>query len=109
MFSPEDILTLSKAGFTAQQIAGLSIVSNNPVQAPAAAPAAAPAKAPSPAPAPAPAPAQAPAQKDPILSELEKLTGLMQRNNILAGNVHHQKTANDILAEIINPPIKNKE
>lgn len=103
MFSPEDILTLSKAGFSAHQIAGLSIVSNNPAQAPAAAPAAAAAEAPAPAPAPAPA------QKDPILSELEKLTGLMQQNNILAGNVHQQKTANDILAEIINPPIKNKE
>lgn len=105
MFSPEDILTLSKAGFSARQIAGLSLVSNNPAQAPAAAPAAAAA----PAPAEAPAPAPAPAQKDPILSELEKLTGLMQQNNILAGNVHQQKTANDILAEIINPPIKNKE
>lgn len=103
MFSPEDILTLSKAGFSAQQIAALSILSNNPAQAPGAAPAPAPAEAPPPAPAPAPA------QKDPILSELEKLTGLMQQNNILAGNVHQQKTANDILAEIINPPIKNKE
>jgi hypothetical protein len=28
MFSPNDILTLSKAGFTAQQIAGLSMIAN---------------------------------------------------------------------------------
>ena len=45
-FSNEDILTLAKAGFTAQQIAALNIVEKAP----------APAPVPEPEPAPAPAP-----------------------------------------------------
>ena len=42
MFTPEDILILSKAGFNAQQIAGLSMIQNKPAPAPAAKPASAP-------------------------------------------------------------------
>ena len=118
MFSPNDILTLSKAGFTAQQIAGLSIIANQPttpvvqqtVPAPAV-PAPAPAvPAPAvPAPAvPAPAvPAPAPAV-DQVLAELQKLTGLMQNGNIVGSNMPQPQTPEEILAEIINPPIKKE-
>lgn len=87
MFSPEDILILSKAGFNAQQIAGLSMIRNNP----------------------APAPAPAPAPVDPVLQELQKLTGLMQMQNI--NNINQPpkaETPEDILASIINPPIKKE-
>ena len=128
MFSPEDILTLSKAGFTAQQIAGLSMIANQPatpvpapatpvVSAPAPAPAVpAPAPsvpAPAPAvPAPAPAfPAPAPAKNnisDSIIAELQKLTGLVQSNNIAGSNMPTPQTPEEILAEIINPPIKKE-
>lgn len=31
MFKPDEILTLAKAGFTAQQIAGLSMINNSPL------------------------------------------------------------------------------
>ena len=105
MFTPEDILILSKAGFNAQQIAGLSMIRNNPAPAPAHAPAPAPA----PATAPAPAPASAPATVDPVLQELQKLTGLMQMQNI--NNINQptkSETPEDILASIINPPIKKE-
>lgn len=115
MFSPNDILTLSKAGFTAQQIAGLSMIANQQsapaVQAPAVQAPAVPAPAvPAPVvPAPAvPAPAvQAPAV-DPVLAELQKLTGLMQNGNIVGSNMPQPQTPEEILAEIINPPIKKE-
>ena len=90
MFTPEDILILSKAGFNAQQIAGLSMIRDNPV------------------PAPVPAPAPAPAPVDPVLLELQKLTGMMQNININNSNQPKVETPEEILAAIINPPIKKE-
>ena len=134
MFNAENVLVLAKAGFTAQQIAGLSMLAsqspapapavNNPVPAPAvnnpvppqpapvpAAPAPAPQLAPvpaAPAPAPQPVPAQAPVPQpvDPVLAELQKLTGLVQGSNIMNVNQPKVQTAEEILAEIINPAPK---
>ena len=77
MFKPDEILTLAKAGFTAQQIAGLSMINN-----------------------PAPAPV------DPVLAELQKLTGLVQGSNIMNVNQPKVQTPEEILAEIINPAPK---
>ena len=106
MFKPEEILTLAKAGFTAQQIAGLSMVANQPVPTPAQ-PVPTPAQ-PVPTPAqPVPTPAQpvvTPAQPvDPVLAELQKLTGLVQGSNIMNVNQPKVQTPEEILAEIINP------
>ena len=92
MFKPEEILTLAKAGFTAQQIAGLSMINNNPT--------------PTPAPAPTPTPAPAPTPVDPVLAELQKLTGLVQGSNIMNVNQPKVQTPEEILAEIINPAPK---
>ena len=95
MFKPEEILTLAKAGFTAQQIAGLSMVANQPVPTPAQ---------PVPTPAqPVPTPAQ---PVDPVLTELQKLTGLVQGSNIMNVNQPKVQTPEEILAEIINPAPK---
>ena len=109
MFKPEEILTLAKAGFTAQQIAGLSMVANQPVPTPAQ-PIPTPAQ-PVPTPAqPVPTPAQpvpTPAQPvDPVLAELQKLTGLVQGSNIMNVNQPKVQTPEEILAEIINPAPK---
>ena len=109
MVKPEEILTLAKAGFTAQQIAGLSMVANQPVPTPAQ-PVPTPAQ-PIPTPAqPVPTPAQpvpAPAQPaDPVLAELQKLTGLVQGSNIMNVNQPKVQTPEEILAEIINPAPK---
>jgi hypothetical protein len=109
MFKPEEILTLAKAGFTAQQIAGLSMVANQPVPTPAqpvpipAQPVATPAQ-----PVPTPAqPVATPAQPvDPVLAELQKLTGLVQGSNIMNVNQPKVQTPEEILAEIINPAPK---
>lgn len=116
MFSPEDILVLSKAGFTAQQIAGLSAMANKPVAEPAPAVVApVPDTQPvatqtAPATNPAPAPATQPASQpvDPILAELQKLTGLVQTGNIMQSTMPAPQTPEEILAEIINPPIKKE-
>lgn len=109
MFKPDEILTLAKAGFTAQQIAGLSMVANQPVPTPAQ---------PVPTPAqPVTTPAQhvttpaqpvsTPAQPvDPVLAELQKLTGLVRGSNIMNVNQPKVQTPEEILAEIINPAPK---
>ena len=95
MFKPEEILTLAKAGFTAQQIAGLSMIANQPVVTPAQ-------SVPTPA-QPVPTPAQ---PVDPVLAELQKLTGLVQGSNIMNVNQPKVQTPEEILAEIINPAPK---
>ncbi len=102
MFKPEEILTLAKAGFTAQQIAGLSMVANQPVPTPV-----------QPVPTPTqpvpttehPVPTQA-QPVDPVLAELQKLTGLVQGSNIINVNQPKVQTPEEILAEIINPAPK---
>ena len=108
MFKPEEILTLAKAGFTAQQIAGLSMINNvpNPTPAPAPTPTPAPATTPTPTPAPATTPTPTPAPVDPVLAELQKLTGLVQGSNIMNVNQPKVQTPEEILAEIINPAPK---
>ena len=83
MFNAENVLVLAKAGFTAQQIAGLSMLASQPAQ-----------------------PAQPAQPVDPVLAELQKLTGLVQGSNIMNVNQPKVKTAEEILAEIINPAPK---
>ena len=103
-----DILTLAKAGFTAEQIGKLMQIS---APAPAPAPAQAPAPAPAPAPAQAPAPAPAPAQDntqaqfDKVFQKIADLTGIVQRGNIANARQPDSQplTAEDVLAEIIRP------
>ena len=99
-FSNEDILTLAKAGFTAQQIAALNIVEKAP----------APAPAPEPEPAPAPAPDPAPASTmDEILKSVQGLTQTFQNGFIMGAQQPKPVTAEEILANIINPPSPKKE
>lgn len=107
MFNAENVLVLAKAGFTAQQIAGLSMLASQSPTAPAPAPAPAVNNPVSPQPEPAPAaPAPAPQPADPVLAELQKLTGLVQGSNIMNVNQPKVQTAEEILAEIINPAPK---
>ena len=114
MFNNEDILTLAKAGFTAQQIAALSQV-QQPVAPEVALPApAAPEVAP-PAPAapevtPPAQPTVAPHTVDDVLSAITGLSQQMQQNNLLNMTQVQpaQKTATEVLAQIINPPTKKE-
>ena len=114
-FNNDDILVLAKAGFTAQQIAALNVVGTAP-----AAPAA-PVAPETPAPvAPAPvasapeasaAPSTAaPHSVDDVLAAISGLSASIQNANLLAAQMPtEQKTAETILASIINPPTKPKE
>lgn len=95
-----DILTLAKAGFTAEQIGKLMQIS-----APAPAPAPAPAQAPAPAPEPAPAPDNTQEQFDKVFKQIADLAGIVQRGNIANARQPDSQplTAEDVLAEIIRP------
>ena len=95
-----EIIALALAGFNASQIAALNTVNAAPAAPAPAAPAPAPAPAPA-APAPAPA-APAPAPADPLSQILAQL----QQNAINASQQPKVQTADEILAEIINPTIK---
>ena len=102
-FNNEDILTLAKAGFTAQQIAALSVVQPAPAPAPVQTPAP---EAPAPAPAPeVPAPASQ-ASIESVLASINGLSQQMQQGFIQQSQQPAPATAEDILAEIINPPTK---
>ena len=92
-FTNDDILTLAKAGFNASQIAALNAVNTAP---------AAPAVPAAPAAPAVPAAPAAPA--DPLSQILAQL----QQNAINATQQPKVQTADEILAEIINPTI-NKE
>lgn len=125
-FNNEDILTLAKAGFTAQQIAALNQVGGNaaptapvtppvapttPTQESVAAPAPAPATPPAPAPAPATPPSTAaPHSVDDVLAAISGLSATIQNANLLNAQMPtEQKTAETVLASIINPPQKKEE
>ena len=105
-FNNEDILTLAKAGFTAQQIAALNIVGTAPEPTPAPDPE--PAPEPTPAPAPEPTPAQG-TTMDEILKSVQGLTQTFQNGFIMGAQQPKPVTAEDILANIINPPSPKKE
>jgi hypothetical protein len=111
-FNNEDILILAKAGFNAQQIAALNMVGTQPAPAPAQAPETPPAPAPAPAPAPETPPAPAAPQgatMDEILKSVQGLTQTFQNGFIMGAQQPKPVTAEDILANIINPPSTNKE
>lgn len=99
-----DILTLARAGFTAQQIAALSVTQAQATPTASAAPAtpATPAASAAPA-APAASAASAPLTYEQFQQELQKmaLMGAQQSGKV--------ETADTILASIINPPTTNIE
>ncbi len=100
----EDIITLAKAGFTAQQIAQLA--ADGPEAAPAApdqAPAA-PDQAPA-APDQAPAPAVNPDLVQQLLDRIDGIENKLQKAALLNSQQDlNEDTADKILASIINPP-----
>lgn len=111
-FNNEDILILAKAGFNAQQIAALNAVGAAPAPAPTPTPDPTPAPMPTPDPAPAPTPAPATPQGatvDDVLKSVKDLTQTMQNGFIMGAQQPKPVTAEDILANIINPPSPKKE
>ena len=109
-FNNEDILTLAKAGFTAQQIAALNVVGASAPAPETPAPETPAPEAPAPeALAPAPeAPAQG-ATIDDVLGAISGLSDAFKLGNLQNAQQPKPVTAEEILAEIINPPQKTKE
>lgn len=88
-FTNNDILTLARAGFTANQISALNAVGATP-----------PATNPTPATPPAPATPPTYSAND----TLDKILSAIQTNAINSTQQPQPQTTDDILAEIINPP-----
>ena len=108
----KDIIDLAHAGFTAQQIA---VLAQQPAQQPAQQTAQQPAQqtaqqtAQQPAQQTAQQPAQQPAQLDPIMQQLQQISGMIQHNNINSFHQPQPESVDSILASIINPPTIAKE
>ena len=108
-FNNEEILTLAKAGFTAQQIAALNMVGTTPAPvapAPAAPTAPVAPVAPAAPAAPTPTPAPQGATADDILKAISGLSAQVTTGLIQSTPQPTPATAESILAEIINPPQK---
>lgn len=97
-----ELAFLLQSGFTVSEI--MAIV--NPSD-PTEAPASDPAPEPEPEPAPVQAPAAQPAGDSAVLAAIENLTKTIQAGNIRAGGFEPpmpERTAEQVLANIINPP-----
>ena len=110
-----DVVALAKAGFSAQQIAQMvalnPVPTPSPVPSPTPTPSPVPSPTPSPVPSPTPSPVPSPTPAPDIAKQIENLQNLMMANAILGSQQNPAKveTTDDILAQIINPPIKEGE
>lgn len=119
----DDIVTLAKAGFTAEQIARLSAVQNTAQPTVPTAPIAQPTVPTAPIaqptqPAVPTVPAVPPVQgqnpipansPDYILQAINNVNDTMRQMQINMTNQPKPETADDIIASIINPPMPSKE
>lgn len=104
----EDIIALAGAGFSKQDIIKIA----GTVSAPAPAPA--PIQTPTPASAPVSVPAQVPGNTQDVFNQrmgvldnrLDEITKLIQVGNLSNSQIPEPPTTNDMLASIINPPVK---
>lgn len=104
----EDIIALAGAGFSKQDIIKIA----GTVSAPAPAPA--PIQTPASAPAPVPVPAQVPGNTQDVFNQrmgvldnrLDEITRLIQVGNLSNSQIPEPPTTDDMLASIINPPVK---
>lgn len=106
----EDIIALAGAGFSKQDI--IKIAGTGPIPAPAPAPILTP--TPASAPAPASVPAQVPGNTQDVFNQrmgvldnrLDEITRLIQVGNLSNSQIPEPPTTDDMLASIINPPVK---
>lgn len=110
----EDIIALAGAGFSKQDI--IKIAGTGSIPTPTPTPAPAPILTPTPASAPAsvPVPAQVPGNTQDVFNQrmgvldnrLDEITRLIQVGNLSNSQIPEPPTTNDMLASIINPPVK---
>lgn len=102
----EDIIALAGAGFSKQDIIKIAGT--------VSAPAPAPAPIQTPTPASAPVPAQVPGNTQDVFNQrmgvldnrLDEITRLIQVGNLSNSQIPEPPTTDDMLASIINPPVK---
>lgn len=102
----EDIIALAGAGFSKQDI--IKIAGTGSIPAPILTP------TPASAPAPVPVPAQVPGNTQDVFNQrmgvldnrLDEITRLIQVGNLSNSQIPEPPTTNDMLASIINPPVK---
>lgn len=110
----EDIIALAGAGFSKQDIIKIAGTGSIPTPTPAPTPAPAPAPIQAPAPVPAQVPAQVPGNTQDVFNQrmgvldnrLDEITRLIQVGNLSNSQIPEPPTTNDMLASIINPPVK---
>lgn len=104
----EDIIALAGAGFSKQDIIKIAGTVSAPVPAPAPAPIQTPTPASAPASVSAPVPAQDVFnQRMGVLdNRLDEITKLIQVGNLSNSQIPEPPTTEDMLASIINPPVK---
>lgn len=108
----EDIIALAGAGFSKQDIIKIAGTGSIPTPTPAPAPILTP--TPASAPAPVPVPAQVPGNTQDVFNQrmgvldnrLDEITRLIQVGNLSNSQIPEPPTADDMLASIINPPVK---
>lgn len=104
----EDIIALAGAGFSKQDIIKIAGTVSTPAPVPA------PIQTPTPAPAPASAPVSAPVPAQDVFNQrmgvldnrLDEITKLIQVGNLSNSQIPEPPTTEDMLASIINPPVK---
>lgn len=108
----EDIIALAGAGFSKQDI--IKIAGTGSIPTPTPAPAPAPILTPTPASAPVSVPAQVPGNTQDVFNQrmgvldnrLDEITRLIQVGNLSNSQIPEPPTTDDMLASIINPPVK---
>lgn len=108
----EDIIALAGAGFSKQDIIKIAGTGTIPTPAPAPAPILTP--TPASAPASVPVPAQVPDNTQDVFNQrmgvldnrLDEITRLIQVGNLSNSQIPEPQTTDDMLASIINPPVK---
>lgn len=108
----EDIIALAGAGFSKQDI--IKIAGTGSISTPAPAPAPIQTPTPASAPAPVPVPAQVPGNTQDVFNQrmgvldnrLDEITRLIQVGNLSNSQIPEPPTTDDMLASIINPPVK---
>ena len=106
----EDIIALAGAGFSKQDIIKIA----GTVSTPSPAPAPVPIQTQTPASAPASAPVSVPVPAQDVFNQrmgvldnrLDEITKLIQVGNLSNSQIPEPPTAEDMLASIINPPVK---
>lgn len=108
----EDIIALAGAGFSKQDI--IKIAGTGSIPTPTPAPAPAPILTPASAPAPVPVSAQVQGNTQDVFNQrmgvldnrLDEITRLIQVGNLSNSQIPEPPTTDDMLASIINPPVK---